>query len=45
MPKSRRDPLSTFIKTQVALPVLSGFTTGKLEVQVERNDFQDIYGF
>ena len=43
MPKSRRDPLPAFLKTQVGLLVLPGSTVKELEVQVGRFDFKDIY--
>lgn len=44
MPKSRRDRLPTFIKTQAALLALSGTTAREMEVQVGGAAFKDIYG-
>ena len=43
MPKSRRDPLPAFLKTQVGLLVLSGSTVKELEAQVGWFAFKDIY--
>lgn len=42
MPRSRRDPLCTFIKTQVALLVLAGSTAKELEVWLRGAGVKDI---
>lgn len=42
MPRSRRDPLCTCIKTQVALLVLAGSTAKMLEVWLRGAEFKDV---